>query len=117
MPQPTDKYRIELQLTENIAIGDGKQANNPWLQELPDPISKVCWDNYASISPDNASEFNLENGDIITIISNSNEIELPVLLQAAAEGHLDQRELYRKLLDLLHMPNLLSEEAIFVVGG
>ncbi len=72
---------IEIQLTENIAIGSGKQANNPWLQELPDPISKVCWDNYASISPGTASEFRLENGDIVTVISNSNEIELPVLLQ------------------------------------
>ncbi|MEE9572621.1 MAG: TAT-variant-translocated molybdopterin oxidoreductase, partial [Candidatus Neomarinimicrobiota bacterium] len=69
---------IELQLTENIAIGSGKQANNPWLQELPDPISKVCWDNYASISPVNASEFRLENGDIVLIVSDSNEIELPV---------------------------------------
>ncbi len=73
---------IELQLSESIAIGNGKQANNPWLQELPDPISKVCWDNYASISPTNARKYGLENGDIITIISNSNEvIEIPVLLQ------------------------------------
>ena len=33
-------------------MGDGSQANNPWLQELPDPVSKVTWDNYAMISPD-----------------------------------------------------------------
>jgi len=72
---------IELQLTENIAIGNGKHGNNPWLQELPDPISKVCWDNYVSISPADASDLRLENGDIVTVSSDSIEIELPVLLQ------------------------------------
>lgn len=73
---------IELQLSENIALGNGKQANNPWLQELPDPISKVCWDNYASISPVNALNDGLENGDIVIILSSSNEvIEMPVLIQ------------------------------------
>lgn len=72
---------IELQLTESLAIGNGKQANNPWLQELPDPISKVCWDNFISISAVNASKLRLENGDIVTIISDSQEIELPILIQ------------------------------------
>ena len=32
-------------------MGNGAQANNPWLQELPDPVSKVTWDNYAMLSP------------------------------------------------------------------
>lgn len=72
---------FELQLVESIGMGNGKQANNPWLQELPDPISKVCWDNYASISPVTASEIGVVNGDIITVNSNSTEIEIPVLLQ------------------------------------
>ncbi len=72
---------IELQLSESIAIGNGKYANNPWLQELPDPISKVCWDNYASMSPINASKYKLLNGDIVTIFSKSGEIEMPVLIQ------------------------------------
>ncbi|RLD27439.1 MAG: molybdopterin oxidoreductase [Bacteroidetes bacterium] len=72
---------IELQLSESVAIGHGKHANNPWLQELPDPISKICWDNYATISPIYASENGLQNGDIVTIISDSAEIEIPVLLQ------------------------------------
>jgi MoCo/4Fe-4S cofactor protein with predicted Tat translocation signal len=41
----------EIVLYEKISIGNGSQANNPWLQEVPDPISKVTWDNYAMISP------------------------------------------------------------------
>jgi len=41
----------EVVFYQNVAMGDGSQANNPWLQELPDPISKVTWDNYALIGP------------------------------------------------------------------
>lgn len=41
----------ELVLYENVAMGDGRHANNPWLQELPDPITKACWDNYVIVSP------------------------------------------------------------------
>ena len=72
---------FEIHLSESIALGNGKGANNPWLQELPDPISKVCWDNYASISPRHGIEMNIENGDVVTILSGSREFELPVLLQ------------------------------------
>ena len=72
---------FEIHLSESIALGNGKDANNPWLQELPDPISKVCWDNYASISPRHGIEMNIENGDVVTILSGSREFELPVLLQ------------------------------------
>lgn len=41
----------ELVLYENVAMGDGRQANNPWLQELPDPLTKATWDNYVIVSP------------------------------------------------------------------
>ena len=42
---------VELVLYQKVSLGTGTQANNPWLQELPDPISKATWDNYAMISP------------------------------------------------------------------
>ncbi len=79
--QKTETGELELQLYENVALGNGKQANNPWLQELPDPISKVCWDNYVSISPRNATEIGLETGDIVAVGSSLEQIELPVLVQ------------------------------------
>jgi molybdopterin-containing oxidoreductase family iron-sulfur binding subunit len=41
----------ELVLYENVAMGDGRYANNPWLQELPDPITKAVWDNYVLVPP------------------------------------------------------------------
>ncbi len=41
----------ELVIYQKVGMGSGSQANNPWLQELPDPVSKVTWDNYAMVSP------------------------------------------------------------------
>ena len=45
---------VEVVLYQKISMGTGSQANNPWLQELPDPVTKVTWDNYAMMSPDMA---------------------------------------------------------------
>jgi Fe-S-cluster-containing dehydrogenase component len=60
---------------------DGKRANNPWLQELPDPVSKVTWDNFAAMSPSYAKDLKLEQGDIITIKGDTYSVDLPMLLQ------------------------------------
>jgi len=68
---------IELVLYEKLGIGDGKQANNPWLQELPDPISKAVWDNYVSISPAWAKENGYTQEDVVSF----HGIQLPVLYQ------------------------------------
>lgn len=48
------KAGTEVVFYQKISVGNGSQANNPWLQELPDPVSKVTWDNYAIISPEMA---------------------------------------------------------------
>ncbi|MBK8609342.1 MAG: TAT-variant-translocated molybdopterin oxidoreductase [Chitinophagaceae bacterium] len=42
---------IEVVFYQKVSVGNGSQANNPWLQELPDPVTKVTWDNYAMMSP------------------------------------------------------------------
>ncbi len=72
---------LEICLYEKAGLRDGKHANNPWLQELPDPISKVCWDNYACLSPKFAKENNIKEEDVIRIESGDYAVELPVLLQ------------------------------------
>ena len=54
-------------LTESTFLGDGSYANNGWLQELPDPISKIVWDNYAAISPKTAKSLNIDNNDVVVI--------------------------------------------------
>lgn len=79
--------KMEIQLYQSAAMLDGKRANNPWLQELPDPVSKVTWDNFAAISHTDLKKLNLAEGDVISIDVNNKTIALPVLLQPGqAEG-------------------------------
>jgi molybdopterin-containing oxidoreductase family iron-sulfur binding subunit len=76
------KSKIELKLYSKVGLGDGTQANNPWLQELPDPISKVCWDNYAAIGKVTADQLGVKDGDLIKIATEHHTIEsIPVLVQ------------------------------------
>ena len=42
---------FELSLYESVGLRDGRSANNPWLQELPDTPLKIIWDNYAHMTP------------------------------------------------------------------
>ncbi|HYH57342.1 MAG TPA: 4Fe-4S dicluster domain-containing protein, partial [Anseongella sp.] len=72
---------IELLLYEKPGIRDGRHANNPWLQELPDPVSKVTWDNYAALSPQTAEGLGLRQGDMVEVKSAAYSVELPVLIQ------------------------------------
>lgn len=76
------KEKTELKLYSKVGLGDGTHANNPWLQELPDPISKVCWDNYLAIGKVTADKLNLKDGDLVSVSANGAKLEnLPVLIQ------------------------------------
>jgi Fe-S-cluster-containing dehydrogenase component/anaerobic selenocysteine-containing dehydrogenase len=68
---------IQFMTHQNVAVADGAYANNPWLQELPDPVTKITWDNFAAVSPRFADENGLKDGDTVTI----NGLEVPVALQ------------------------------------
>ena len=70
---------IELQVYESVGLGTGKHANNPWLMELPDPVTKLTWDNVAAISPSLGKKLGLVTGDVVRI---ADMVELPVLVQA-----------------------------------
>src|SRR6185436_4711158 len=59
--------RFELALFESIAMRDGRNANNPWLLELPDPITKVSWENVAMIAPATASKLGVSDGDVVSL--------------------------------------------------
>lgn len=52
---------MEITLYPKIGMGDGQQASNPWLQEFPDPITRVSWDNYLTVSKADAERLNLIN--------------------------------------------------------
>jgi MoCo/4Fe-4S cofactor protein with predicted Tat translocation signal len=70
-----------LAVTENYFLGDGSFANNGWLQELPHPISKIVWDNYAAVSPKTATQLGISNDDLIEISMPQGSAKLPVSLQ------------------------------------
>ncbi len=68
-----------------VGLLDGKHAYNPWLQELPDPVSKVTWDNYACLSVAAAAELGVQEGDLVRLEfegqADKVPVELPVYVQ------------------------------------
>ena len=73
---------IELALYEKVGqSADGYGANNPFLQELPDPISKATWGNYVAVPRAMAIANKWEQGDVVKVTANGHSIELPVLIQ------------------------------------
>ncbi|WP_139957611.1 TAT-variant-translocated molybdopterin oxidoreductase [Flavicella sediminum] len=82
---------FELTLFASTAIGDGQQANNPWLQELPDPLTRAAWDNYLTISQADATALGFSNpiqdngainGDYANVTVGGTILEnVPVLIQ------------------------------------
>ncbi len=84
----TKSAEFELMVYEKVGMGNGSQANNPWLMELPDPISKVVWDNYITVALEDMDKFGFEkmlrqdkDGSIATIELNGIQVEVPVLPQ------------------------------------
>jgi|CXWL01.1.fsa_nt_gi molybdopterin-containing oxidoreductase family iron-sulfur binding subunit len=72
---------FELVAYAGVALGDGRQANNPWLQELPDPITKTTWGNVASFAPSDAKTLGLIEGRVVKLSAAGASIELPAHIQ------------------------------------
>ncbi len=81
---------LALNLYTKTGIGDGQQANNPWLQEFPDPITRISWDNYLTVSKADAASLDLYNvnqsdgaldGSYVKIRNGKNSLIVPVLIQ------------------------------------
>ncbi len=77
----TNGSGLELVLYEKVGMGTGNLANNPWIQEFPDPITKACWDNYACLAKATATELGVEQGDVVKIDLKGKALELPVVIQ------------------------------------
>jgi molybdopterin-containing oxidoreductase family iron-sulfur binding subunit len=60
----TSDSGMELILYSKVGMGDGKQAGNPWLQEFPDPITRVSWDNYVTVSKADAQKIGFYNENV-----------------------------------------------------
>lgn len=72
-----------LELVENINIGTGHGPLNPWLHECPDPVTRISWDNYASIAPIVARERGIKNGDVVSI----GNLLIPAFVQPGQAEH------------------------------
>lgn len=72
---------LALVLYPKVAMLDGRNAYNAWLHELPDPVTKVTWDNYAAIAPATAERLKLAQDDVVRVEANGRVLELPVLVQ------------------------------------
>ena len=69
------------------SLHDGRFANDGWLQELPDPLTKLTWDNPALVSPKTAETLGLASEDVIRLDYAGRSLELPVwILPGMADG-------------------------------
>ena len=78
-PQPAGGLCLEL--FSSVAMLDGRLAENPWLQEVPDPITKATWDNHALLSPATAATYGVRDGDVVKLEADGAAVSLPVLVQ------------------------------------
>ncbi len=69
---------LEIVFRGDPSIGDGRYANNGWLQELPKPITRLTWENTAQMSPVTAQRLGFVNGDYVRIDLNSTYVQAPV---------------------------------------
>lgn len=76
-----DSGNFTLVAYQKIGIRDGYLINNPWLQELPDPITKITWDNYALINPKVARSMGLKTGSMVELSVSGKKVAIPVVLQ------------------------------------
>jgi Fe-S-cluster-containing dehydrogenase component len=89
LAKESGEWEVELYVSE--ALGSGQHANNPWLQELPDPITKATWDNYVCMAPEDLSALTGKSfkdlyigqespANLVKVTVNGQAIELPALL-------------------------------------
>lgn len=80
-PLPGDE-QLSLVLHARVGLLDGRGAHNPWLQELPDPVTKTTWGNEACVSPATAERLGLTDGQVVQLTAEDGaQLELPVLVQ------------------------------------
>lgn len=65
---------------ESLKLGDGRGANRPWLQELPDPLSTVMWGSWAEMATGDAERLGVSTGDIVRLTGTAAEIEVAVIV-------------------------------------
>jgi MoCo/4Fe-4S cofactor protein with predicted Tat translocation signal len=72
---------IEVAFVPSAAVWDGRYANNAWMQEIADPVTKLVWGNAALVSPRTAKDKQLRDGDMITLSRGNMTLEAAVMIQ------------------------------------
>jgi Fe-S-cluster-containing dehydrogenase component len=72
---------LEVVFLADNKLFDGRHANNAWLQELPDPITRITWDNAALIAPSTAQALGITSGDMVRLSSSAGSIEIVAWVQ------------------------------------
>jgi molybdopterin-containing oxidoreductase family iron-sulfur binding subunit len=62
---------------QSPVFGDGRGANKPWLQELPDPVTKVLWSSWVELHPQTADKLGIARGDIVEVGTASGKVRAP----------------------------------------
>ena len=73
-----DNHNLEIVFRPSANLYDGRFANNGWLQELPDPVTKLSWDNVAVMSPATAQDLGLKNEEMAWLNVNGRKLKMPV---------------------------------------
>ena len=85
-PYNTINDEMEIAFRPSPSLWDGRYANNGWLQEVPNSVTKLVWDNAALMAPAQAERLNLNDGDLIVLNYFDHSVEAPVLV---LPGHAD----------------------------
>ena len=121
----------ELILYQKVGVRDGAYGNTPWAHEMPDPITKVTWDNYLCVSMPDAKARGWETGDTIKVTTPSGSMEMPILIQpgqtketygiALGYGRVLPEEVQNDLKDLGHnaypLVDMKGGFANYTIGG
>jgi molybdopterin-containing oxidoreductase family iron-sulfur binding subunit len=83
LPQPASlgPNALELVFLTDNKMMDGRHVNNTWLLELPDPITRITWDNAALLAPKTARELKVANGDMVRITTDAGSIDIAAWMQ------------------------------------
>ena len=83
-PDAPEQFPFEFQPYLSLQYHDGRGANLPWMQELPDPASSAMWDLPVEIDPKTAAKFNIANGDRLRVTSPKGSLEAFAYVHPAA---------------------------------
>ena len=84
--QPPRQGELDVRFAADSRVHDGTFANNAWLQELPDAVTKLTWDNAALVSPGAAARLGIETGDGVVLEAGGRSLRIPALV---VPGHAD----------------------------